>query len=125
MNESILIGQGLNFNRMSYETWQKNLKHIPLEQNPRFTFMTPEHHKVRYFVVRELPKRGTPIHPETISMELGISFDRTTEILDELEKNLFFLVRNKAGEVQWAFPVTAEKTPHKLKFKSGESLYAA
>lgn len=125
MNESILIGQGLDFNRMSYETWQKNLKHIPLEQNPRLFFMTPEHHKVRYYVVRELPKRGTPIHPEIISMELGISFDRTTEILDELEKNLFFLVRNKAGEVQWAFPVTAEKTPHKLKFKSGESLYAA
>ncbi len=125
MNESVLIGRGLEFNRMPYETWQKNLKHIPLEQNPRFSFMTPEHHKVRYFVVRELPKRGTPIHPEIISKKLGISFNRTIEILDELEENLFFLVRNKTGEVLWAFPVTAEKTPHKLIFRSGERLYAA
>ena len=96
-----------------------------MNENPRFAFMTPDHHKVRYYVVRELPKRGSPISPDVISMELGIPPGRTADILDELEKNLFFLVRNKSGDVSWAFPITAEKTPHKLKFKSGERLYAA
>lgn len=125
MDESILIGRNSEFNRMPYETWKKNLRHVPLEENPRLSFMTPDHHKVRYFVVRELPKQGSPISPEVISNKLGIDIDQTIMILDDLEKNLFFIVRNKAGEVSWAFPLTAEKTPHELKFRSGEYLYAA
>jgi hypothetical protein len=46
-------------------------------------------------------------------------------ILDELERNLFFLVRNAQGAVSWAYPVTVEPTPHQLRFHSGERLYAA
>jgi len=46
-------------------------------------------------------------------------------ILVDLEKYLFFLVRNGQGEVTWAYPITVEKTPHALTFSSGERLYAA
>jgi hypothetical protein len=56
---------------------------------------------------------------------LDISFSRTGEILDDLERNLFFLVRNAAGAVSWAFPVTADRTPHKLTISTGERLYGA
>ena len=45
--------------------------------------------------------------------------------LAELERRLFFLVRNRAGEVSWAFPVTAEVTPHQLTFPSGDRRYGA
>ena len=45
--------------------------------------------------------------------------------LAELERRLFFLVRNRVGEVSWAFPVTAEVTPHQLTFPSGERRYGA
>jgi len=48
-----------------------------------------------------------------------------TAILDDLERNLFFLVRDARGDVSWAFPVTAEKTPHKLTFNTGERPHAA
>ena len=65
------------------------------------------------------------IPPELISRELKMSLSRTTEILDELERNLFFLVRNEQGNVSWAFPVTAERTPHQLSFSTGERLNAA
>jgi len=47
------------------------------------------------------------------------------EILDDLEGNLFFLVRNERGHVSWAFPVTAEQTRHRLRFSTGERIYAA
>lgn len=125
MTEGILIGQGSDIKKMPYESWRTHLKHIPLNENPRFGFMTPEHHKVRCFVVRELPKLGQPITVDYISQHLGLDTNRTTKILEDLERNMFFLVRNTQGEVSWAFPMTVENTPHRLIFKSGERLYAA
>jgi hypothetical protein len=91
----------------------------------RLSFMTEEHHLLRYFVVSELLRTGGPISPETISEKLGLPLTRVSFILDDLEKNLFFLVRNGEGAVSWAFPVTFDKTPHRLSFSTGEVLYAA
>ncbi len=65
------------------------------------------------------------MQPEFIAEELKLSLDRTNAILDELEKNLFFLVRNERGAVTWSFPVTVDPTPHHLTFNTGEQLYAA
>jgi hypothetical protein len=125
MSGSVLIGQGREISSIPFQDWHAKLHHIPVNDNPRLVFMTGEHHKIRNFVVKELPRLGKPIPAEHISGEIGVSINRTIEILDELERNLFFLVRNPLGEVLWAFPVTAEKTPHQLLFKSGERLYAA
>jgi hypothetical protein len=87
--------------------------------------MSEEHHMVRHFVVRELPGTGNPMQPEFISQSLKLPVVRVNAILDELERNLFFLVRNSQGAVTWAYPVTVEKTPHKLTFSTGERLYGA
>jgi hypothetical protein len=87
--------------------------------------MSGEHHLVRHFVVRELSSTGNPLQPEFISQSLKLPVVRVETILDELERNLFFLVRNSQGAVTWAFPVTVEKTPHELAFSTGERLYAA
>lgn len=91
----------------------------------RLDFMSEEHHAVRRSAVTELVRTGQPIEPETFSRQLDISAARTGEILDELERNLFFLVRNEEGAVSWAFPVTTDRTPHKLTFGTGERLYGA
>jgi hypothetical protein len=111
MKENVLMGKGRKF--------------IEIPRQKILSFMTEEHHLIRYFVVRKLPHIGKPIPPELISEELKISLSRTTKILDDLERNLFFLVRNERGEVSWAFPVTADKTPHQLTFSTGERLNAA
>ena len=87
--------------------------------------MTSEHHRVRDYVVRELPRFKKPIPPEKISQDLGINLARVIPLLDELEKHLTFLFRNPAGAVVWAYPVTAEPTPHRVTFSSGETIYAA
>lgn len=91
----------------------------------RLDFMSEEHHAIRRSAVTELVRTGQPIEPETFSRQLDISAARTGEILDELERNLFFLVRNEEGAVSWAFPVTTDRTPHKLAFSTGERLYGA
>jgi hypothetical protein len=51
--------------------------------------------------------------------------DEAQVVLEELEAQLFFLVRNDRGAVSWAFPVTVDPTPHRLIFHTGEQLYAA
>ncbi len=87
--------------------------------------MKGEHHKVRDFVVRELPRLARPIPPETIAQSLDMDLQKVVSILNELEKNLTFLFRNEQGAVSWAYPVTVDKTPHRIKFSSGEQIYAA
>jgi hypothetical protein len=88
-------------------------------------FMSPEHRLVHHFVVRELPHVGGPIPAEMVARELDIPLERTRTILQDLEDHLTFLVKNSQGQVVWAYPVTVEKTPHAIAFKSGERLYAA
>ena len=89
-------------------------------------FMTPAHHAVRNFVVRELPRnRGRALTPAQIASSLRLDTKVVATVLDELEARLFFLVRNGRGEVSWAFPVTCDRTPHELRFSTGERIYGA
>ena len=88
-------------------------------------FMTPRHHAVRNFVVRELPRHGGPLSPTQIARSLRLDAKVVTDLLADLEKHLFFLVRNTRGEVSWAFPVTTDPTPHSLGFSTGERIFGA
>lgn len=123
--ETILLGRGREMTTMPREDWERELAGVPESMEKRLAFMSEDHHRVRYFVVGELPRRAEPILPEAIAFELDLPLARVTAILDELEKNLFFLTRNENGSVSWAYPLTVERTPHHLSFDSGELLYAA
>ena len=90
------------------------------------SFMTLEHHAVRNFVVRELPRnRRRPLTPAQIARSLQLDLGAVTRLLDDLEPRLFFLVRNTRGNVSWAFPVTSDRTPHRLRFSTGERISGA
>ena len=125
MSETVLLGQGRQITKLPRKTWEGHLSQVPQHSETRLVFMSEEHHRVRYFVVRELQSTGKPIQQEFISQSLKLPVGRVNTILDELESNLFFLVRNDQGAVTWAYPVTVEKTPHELTFSTGERLYGA
>lgn len=125
MSETVLLGQGRQIARIPRKKWEEHLSQVPQHSETRLGFMSQEHHLVRYFVVRELPRTGKPRRPEFISQSLKLPVARVNAILDELERNLVFLVRNRQGAVTWAYPVTVEKTPHELTFSTGERLYGA
>ena len=125
MQESVLSVAGNQFAEIPTALWKQHVEQTAKEIPKVLGFMTADHHRIRYFVVRELPRHGKPIPPDFIAEALNLSFSKTTKILDQLEKNLFFLVRNQNGEVLWAFPVTADQTPHRATFSSGESINAA
>ena len=125
MKENILSGEGNQLAKIPREIWERHVQQTQQDIAEMLGFMTKAHHLIRYFVVKELPRTGKPIPPERISEELNMSQSKTIEILDDLENHLFFLVRNEQGEISWAFPVTADQTPHRLTFSTGERLYAA
>jgi len=125
VDEFILAGIEGEITRVSATDWKRQLAEVPERISRRLDFMSDDHHRLRNFVVEELPRAGKPIAPEAISDSLRLSPGKTAKILDDLEKHLFFLVRNDEGEVSWAFPVTAAETPHRLVFNTGERLYAA
>jgi len=125
MEGKILLGRDREMLEIPQATWKQGLAQVPQHSQPRLKFMTEAHHQVRYFVVKELAIRLEPIEPQLIAEKLNLPLERVKFLLDELERKLFFLVRNEQGAVAWAYPVTVEPTPHKLSFASGERLYAA
>jgi hypothetical protein len=96
-----------------------------MDMSDDLAFMTQNHHAVRNFVVRELPRRGAPLSPTQIALSLRLDAKVVRDLLEDLEKHLFFLVRNASGEVNWAFPVTTDRTPHNLRFSTGERIFGA
>jgi hypothetical protein len=125
MEEFIFLGREHQLQRVPQTMWKQHLAQIPEHENTRLSFMTEAHHLVRNFVVKELALRQQPIIPKFIVETLKLPQDQVIDILDELEKKLFFLVRNEQGAVTWAYPFTVETTPHRLRFDTGEQLYAA
>ncbi len=125
MNETVLLGRGKEIISLPRATWEQHLAGAPEHFQTRLAFMTPNHHRVRYFVVRELPRAGAALSPAFIAGALDLPEEQVRQILIDLEKNLFFLWRDEAGSVAWAYPVTADRTPHKIHFSSGERLYGA
>jgi hypothetical protein len=125
MEERILMAHGDRITELPRKEWEEGIAAITGHVAAGLAFMTDEHHRVRNFVVRELPRAGSPLTPEWIAGSLNLAVARVEAILDELERHMTFLFRNEAGAVAWAYPVTVDPTPHRIRFGTGESLYAA
>lgn len=125
MADTILLGRGDTISSIPQKDWEQELNSAPEHISRRLEFMSPDHHSVRNFVVRELPRLGRPISLAKIAHALNLTQKHTTSIVEDLHKNLFFLVCSDGSEVSWAFPVTAEETGHHLVFSTGERLDAA
>jgi hypothetical protein len=87
--------------------------------------LEPDQRRVQHFAVREIARRREPIAPEVIAAELYLSVHRVSEILGELERRLTFLYRGGGRDVVWAYPVTAEETPHQVRIDGGAAFSAA
>jgi hypothetical protein len=125
-DDTLLLGRGRLLERVPAEDWQRNLVAIPGGMAPRLAFMTADHRTVRNAAVLHLPRnQRRPLSIRQLSRTCALPESRVDQVLIELQKNLFFLVRNRRGGVVWAFPITVERTPHHLTFSSGERLWGA
>lgn len=124
MTSRLLIGLGPRMIPVPRAAWQWQMRRR-VHETAHLGFMSEEHHLVREFAVRELPKVGEPLSPEFIAEELGLPVDRVKSILVDLDRHMTFVCRSAEGAVVWAYPVTVERTPHHVTFSTGEQVYAA
>ena len=120
MNDQMLLGLWRCVLPIPSKIWRSVIK-----GDADLGFMQPDHHRVRNLAVEAIPREGQPLSPAWISQRLGLPLPRVVEILDELERNMTFLFRNPQGAVTWAYPVTVDKTPHRVTFNTGEQTYSA
>ena len=125
MDKGLLIGIWRYILRIPRRIWQGQVVRGAESGQRWLSFMTDDHHRIRDFVVLELPRYEKPIPPEHIAQNLDLPMDQVKDTLDELERKLTFLFRNEQGAVTWAYPVTVDTTPHRVTFSTGEQLYAA
>jgi len=119
----VLIGSGRAIHSIPEAAFREAVVGLPVRMWRR-DFMKEAHIRIREYVVREI-QADMPIAPLRIAADLDLPVEEVFDLLSDLERNLFFLVRGPDGSVTWAFPVTAERTPHELAFRTGERVYAA
>ena len=120
MRKSVLLGLGRTMLPIPSAIWRR---HVP--GGAHLEFMSQDHHRVREFVVKELPCVAEPLSPGTIAERLNLPQERVVRLLDDLERHMTFLFRNNRGLVTWAYPVTVEQTQHHMSFSTGERVDAA
>ena len=125
MSGQVLIGRGRDIHSMPDDDFLKAMDRLPKGIASRLAFMSRDHHAVRDFVVREMPRQNRAISPMRIAATTGMMLSRVIQLLGELEAHLFFLVRDAAGNASWAFPVTIDRTAHRLSFSTGEKTFGA
>ena len=125
MSQTLLLGLWRAMIPVPGLVWKNQIDRAAQDTAQSLGFMGEEHHRVRDFVVREIPRIGKPLSPALIAQELGLPVDRVLELLDELERNMKFLYRGDGENVTWAYPVTVDPTPHRVTFSTGEQTHAA
>lgn len=125
MKNKLMLGLWRHIINIPPFLWKKEIAKGKRKFEEEYGALSEEIRLIHHFVVKELPSSGKPLSPELISDRLNLHMDQVKDALDYLEKRLTFLFRNENGEVTWAYPVTVEKTPHKITFDTGEKVYAA
>ncbi|MBI4518069.1 MAG: hypothetical protein HY699_19875 [Deltaproteobacteria bacterium] len=124
MTDRLLVGLGRFMIPVPGMIWHRLVAANARKTRAGLGFMAADHHRVRDYVVTELPRAGAPLPPEAIATALDLPLARVRSVLDELEKRLTFLFRNQHGAVTWAYPVTVDETPHRARFNNGEQAYS-
>ena len=124
MSDNMLIGFSRFIMPIPSLIWRSQVPMKARRLSADLSFMSPDHHQVRNYVVRELPRVGKPMSPDYIAQNVNLPTAQVKSILDDMEEHKTFLYRNEQGAVTWAYPVTIDKTPHQVALSSGEQFYA-
>ena len=125
VGDTLLMRRKRRMFRLPAAAWRRDVRSEAHRAAARLEFMGPDHRRVRNFVVNELARVQQPLAPEAIAEGVGLPTGRVGEILEELEAKLTFLYRSDGRNVDWAYPVTAEETPHRVTLDTGERFFGA
>ena len=124
MSDNMLIGISRFIMPIPSLIWRSQVPIRAQRLSADLRFMSAQHHLVRNYIVKELPRVGKPMSLNYIAQSVNLPVAQVKSILDDLEEHKTFLYRNEHGAVTWAYPVTIDKTPHHVALSSGEQFYA-
>jgi hypothetical protein len=101
--------------------WMEELLASPAHIARRLEFMPPDHRRIRNLAVTRIAAGKGPVRVDWLVARLAMTPTEVEARLDELERGLFFVVRDSRGHVNWAFPFSAEETPHVVDLGRAES----
>ena len=125
MKDNIYLGLGGLLIPIPGFIWRRMVAKNASDAGKDLEFMSADHHKVRDFVVKQIPKVDEPISNATIAVSLDMRVEEVESIIDELERGMTFLYRGRPEGVTWAYTVTVDSTPHRVTFDSGDKTFAA
>ena len=125
MKDNIYLGMGGLFIPIPSFIWRRLVAKTASDAEDNLNFMSADHHKVRDFVVTQIPQVDEPISTAAIAENLDMRVEDANRIIDELERGMTFLYRSRPEGVTWAYPVTVDSTPHRVTFNSGVQTFAA
>ena len=125
MGDWLRLRVGRHFLPLPAAVWRRMNRRLARRIRAADQRLTDEHRAVQHFAVREIALSGEPLAPEAIAAGTNIPTSDVVAILQDLERKKRFLWRDPRGRVTWAYPVTAEATPHHIAFSTGERLDAA
>mgnify|MGYP000028250921 CR=1 FL=1 len=125
MKDSVLFGIRRFMVPIPRIVWQGQVRSTARKTRARLASLPDEHTVLHYFCVSELPRAGEPLAPAYIAEKLRQPVERVNALLEDLEGRMTFLYRDAQGAVAWAYPVTADETPHQVTFDTGERINAA
>ena len=125
MKDNIYLGMGGLFIPIPSFIWRRLVAKTASDAEDNLNFMSADHHKVRDFVVTQIPQVDGPISTAAIAENLDMRVEDAKRIIDELERGMTFLYRSRPEGVTWAYPVTVDSTPHRVTFNSGVQTFAA
>ena len=124
MFERILLGVGQRM--VPVPEWLfRSMVRRDAKKLARRPALKPDERRVQHFAVREIPRRREAIAPEVFAAELDLPHDEVNRILDLLERRMTYLCRRGGKDVVWAYPVTADETPHQVRIDGGAAFSAA
>ena len=124
MFETVLLGIGKRMIPVPEAIFRSMLKRDVKKLASR-PALEPDQRRVQHFAVREIPRRRRAIAPEVFAAELDLPIEEILQILDELERRMTFVCRRGGEDVSWAYPVTSDETPHRVRIDGGAAFSAA
>jgi hypothetical protein len=104
--------------------WRRQRDSFITDIEKSFNEFTGKHQQAYRLALVHLVTTNTPLEIMDVAAQLGLTIDRTEEIIDDLEKRTGLVKRNRNGSIVSAYPVTLDKSRGRFISGDGEEMGA-
>jgi len=125
MDDALRVGIGPFLLPVPGVIWRRLLTATARRLGAEVAQVSDRELRVRAAAVTEVARGGRAVSAQAIAAGLELPLDVVVADLGELDRRLIYLHRDANGAVEWAYPVTAARTPHRVRLGGAEPIGAA